>query len=114
MKFKKEFPEERRIQESNKILSKYPTRIPIIVEKSDNCELSDISKKKYLVPKDLNLQQFVYIIRKRINIDSSKALFVTIDNSLSPASLTLGEIYDTKKDNDGFLYVIYSSENTFG
>ena len=84
MKFKKEFSEERRIQESNKILSKYPSRIPIIVEKSDNCELSDISKK-YLVPKDLKLQQFVYIIRKRIHIDSSKALFVTIDNSLSPA-----------------------------
>ena len=114
MTFKNEYSEERRIQESNKIVTKYPTRIPIIVEKSENCDLTDISKKKYLVPKELSLQQFMYIIRKRIRLDPSKALFVTINNSLSPASLTLGEIYNDKKDKDGFLYITYTSENTFG
>tara|TARA_B100001093_G_C26602280_1_gene916445 strand:+ start:571 stop:915 length:345 start_codon:yes stop_codon:yes gene_type:complete len=114
MKFKGDYSENIRIQESNKILIKYPTRIPIIVERSDNCELNDIKKKKYLVPKDLTLQQFIFIIRKKIQLDPSQALFVMVNNKLSPASLNFGEIYEKDKDNDGFLYITYTSENTFG
>lgn len=29
-------------------------------------------------------------------------------------SLTMGQLYDKEKDQDGFLYVAYSGENTFG
>lgn len=29
-------------------------------------------------------------------------------------SLTMGQLYDKEKDEDGFLYVAYSGENTFG
>lgn len=114
MGFKEDYTEEMRIQESNKIITKYPTRIPIIVERSEKCDLIDIKKKKYLVPKDLTLQQFIFIIRKRIKLESSQALFIMVNNTLSPASLNLGEIYEKQKDKDGFLYITYSSENTFG
>ena len=114
MSFKEDYTEEMRIQESNKIITKYPTRIPIIVEKSEKSDLIDIKKKKYLVPKDLTLQQFIFIIRKRIKLESSQALFVMINNTLSPATLNLGEIYEKQKDKDGYLYITYSSENTFG
>ena len=96
MKFKETYSEEMRIQESNKILIKYPSRIPIIIEKSDNCDLIKINKTKFLVPKDLTLQQFVFIIRKKINLDSSQALFVMVNNTLSPATLQLGDIYNEK------------------
>ena len=35
--------------------------------------------------------------------------------SLIPCcSLTMGQLYDKEKDEDGFLYVAYSGENTFG
>ena len=33
---------------------------------------------------------------------------------MAPASQTVGELYDNQKDEDGFLYVVYTSENTFG
>ena len=66
MKFKDNHCLEDRISESSKIMNKYPSRIPIIVEKSDKCMFDDIDKFKYLVPKDLKMNQFVYIIRKRI------------------------------------------------
>tara|TARA_Y100001970_G_C14142137_1_gene807761 strand:- start:942 stop:1286 length:345 start_codon:yes stop_codon:yes gene_type:complete len=114
MKFKENYSEHMRIQESNKILIKYPTRIPIILEKSDNCILNDITKKKYLVPKDLTLQQFIFIIRKKINLDPSQALFIMVNNKLCPASLNIGDVYEKDKDKDGFLYITYTSENTFG
>ena len=29
-------------------------------------------------------------------------------------SATMGSIYDEHKDEDGFLYIAYSGENTFG
>ena len=105
---------EERMKESQKILLKYPTRIPIIVEKCEKCLLTNIDKKKYLVPKELTLGQFVYIIRKRIKLDPNQALFVLINNSLQPTNRLLEDIYSDSKDEDGYLYIVYSSENTFG
>lgn len=32
----------------------------------------------------------------------------------SLSSLTMGQLYEKEKDEDGFLYVAYSGENTFG
>jgi GABA(A) receptor-associated protein len=70
MKFKKDNNLKLRISESDKILKKYPNRVPIIIERGDKCILNDIDKTKYLVPKDLNMNQFIYIIRKRIKLDN--------------------------------------------
>ena len=114
MSFKKTTTFEERLSESKKIRSKYPKRIPIIVEKSKKCELNNIDKNKYLAPDDINLNQFIYIIRQRIHLESSKSLFILIENKLCPGNSSLSEIYNDNKNEDGFLYVIYTSENTFG
>lgn len=84
--------------------------------------------------------QFVYVVRKRIKLSAEKAIFVFVTNMLPPtgesdfyvefcpinilnslimcfifdtASL-MSAIYDEYKDEDGFLYMTYSGENTFG
>ncbi len=114
MGFKDNFNEESRIHESNKIILRYPTRIPVIVEKQKNCSFKGINKNKYLVPKDMCMNQFIFIIRKRIQLEASQSLFVMINNQLSPSNIPLGEIYEKQKDKDGFLYMTYTSENTFG
>lgn len=114
MRFKEDHKVENRMNESKKILLKYPNRIPIIVEKSDNCSLPDISKKKYLVPNDMSMCQFLYVVRKRIQLEPSKSLFIMINNHLVPSAKSLGVIYEDDKDDDGFLYMVYSAENTFG
>ena len=114
MSFKDEYTFEERQCESNKIMKKYPSRIPVIVEKSKDCQLRIIDKKKYLVPKDLNMNQFIYIIRKKIELEKSQALFFMINNQLCPSNISIGELYEKNKDQDGFLYIIYTSENTFG
>ncbi|MBI51624.1 MAG: hypothetical protein CL779_00195 [Chloroflexi bacterium] len=112
--FKKSISYEKRLNESTKIRQVYPNRVPIIVEKYDTCELPDIDKCKYLVPKDMTFGQFMYIIRKRIHLDSKQALFVTINNCLISSSENVDNIYNEHRDEDGFLYVVYTSENTFG
>jgi len=112
--FKIKKTETERIHESAKILEKYPNRLPVIVEKSKKSDINNIDKNKFLVPSDMTLCQFLYIIRKRIKIDSSKALFFFVNDTLCNNASVLSEIYNTYKDNDGFLYIEYSSENTFG
>lgn len=114
MSYKELVDIEKRKLESARILKKYPDRIPVIVTKTTKCSLPDIDKQKFLVPHTMTLGQFVYIIRKRIKLDSSKALFVMINNNLFTTSHPMSELYENEKEEDGFLYVVYSSENTFG
>ncbi|KVH99145.1 Autophagy protein Atg8 ubiquitin-like protein [Cynara cardunculus var. scolymus] len=52
---------------------------------------------RYLVPADLTVGQFVYVVRKRIKLTAM-----------------MSAIYEENKDEDGFLYMTYSGENTFG
>jgi GABA(A) receptor-associated protein len=62
--FKSEHSFDKRKLESARIRAKYPDRIPVICEKATKSNLEDIDKKKYLVPSDLTVGQFVYVIRK--------------------------------------------------
>ena len=100
--------------EAQRIRTKYADRIPVICEKDERSDIPDIDKKKYLVPQDLTVGQFVYVIRKRIKLPSEKAIFIFINNVLPPTAALMSKIYAEHKDEDGFLYVQYSGENTFG
>ncbi|CEQ43153.1 SPOSA6832_05058 [Sporobolomyces salmonicolor] len=86
----------------------------VICEKADKTDIPAIDKKKYLVPADLTVGQFVYVIRKRIKLAPEKAIFIFVDEVLPPTAALMSSIYDEHKDEDGFLYVTYSGENTFG
>uniref|UniRef100_A0A8D1T8B1 Gamma-aminobutyric acid receptor-associated protein-like 2 n=2 Tax=Sus scrofa TaxID=9823 RepID=A0A8D1T8B1_PIG len=105
---------EHRCVESAKIRAKYPDRVPVIVEKVSGSQIVDIDKRKYLVPSDITVAQFMWIIRKRIQLPSEKAIFLFVDKTVPQSSLTMGQLYEKEKDEDGFLYVAYSGENTFG
>ena len=116
--FKDEIPFAMRKEEASRIVSKYPDRIPIIIERSEDCssDIPVVDKKKYLVPNDITTGQFTYIIRKRIELEPEKAIFLFVGEefSIPPSSSLISEIYNNFKDEDGFLYFTYSGENTFG
>ncbi len=113
--FKKDYTFDERLTESSRVISKYPDRVPIICEKSSHKNLEDIDKKKYLVPSDLTMGQFVYVIRKRLKLKAEESLFLFINNSvLASTSEIIGDAYYKYKDPDGFLYINYAKENVFG
>lgn len=103
----------KRQKEADKILSLYPDRIPVICERSDD-NIPDIDKKKYLVPHDLTMGQFAFVIRKRIRLSPEKVLFVYVKNKLVPLTFPIKTLYDNYKNLDGFLYITYAGENVFG
>jgi len=82
--FKEEHPLEKRKSEAERIRAKYPDRVPVICEKADRSDIPDIDKKKYLVPADLTVGQFHYVIRKRIQLAPEKALFLFCSNTIPP------------------------------
>jgi GABA(A) receptor-associated protein len=104
-----------RLFETKRILEKYPDRVPVICEKCKyHRDLPDIDKNKYLVPCDMSLGQFMYVIRKRMPLLSEEALFFIIGNTISSSSLSMAQLYEYHKDPDGYLYIQYTKENTFG
>lgn len=111
--FKESKSFEERHAEAERMLLRFPERVPIIVERG-NCSITDIDKKKFLVPKDLSIGQFMHVIRKRIKLDSSTAIYLFVNNTLPKSSDLIITEYENKKDKDGFLYVTYSGESTFG
>ena len=109
--------QERKIPSKDKIkvlliLSGIKSLDIILLRWIDNIDY--INKNKYLVPIDLTLGQFVFVIRRRLKLDPSKAIFLFIGNIIPPTASLMMTLYDEYKDNDGFLYIKYSGENTFG
>jgi GABA(A) receptor-associated protein len=105
---------DKRRNEAIRILSKYPNRIPIICKKAKNQDLPPINKNKYLVARDLTIGQFICVIRNRIKLPSQIAIFLLINGHIPASASMISELYDNYKDEDGFLYIEYCQENTFG
>ena len=113
--FKKEKNLEERKQEYNRISNKYPDLIPVICERMNGSTIPESQRRKYLVPSDITMGQFKYVIRKRINLLPDQALFVFINQSiLAPTNTLVKDVHREHADEDGFLYMVYSGESTFG
>lgn len=114
--FKKEKTLDQRKCECERVRSKYPDLIPVICERYHGSKmLPQSTRRKYLVPPDITVGQFQYVIRKRIQLAPDQALFVFVnDTVMCPTMSTLSEMFKMHKNEDGFLYMIYSGESTFG
>jgi GABA(A) receptor-associated protein len=117
--YKNTFPLEERKQKSFKMTSLYPDRIPVIVEMSQSSAnytsyINASHKVKYLVPSDITMGQFIKILRDKIKLESSTALFFFINNKIFPITSSIGNIYKEHADEDGFLYIEFCEESTFG
>ena len=122
--FRKQYSFEERYAEAHRVMHKYPNRIPVICERDQrDSNLPPDNKIKFLIPLDMTVGQFVYVIRQRVKLPPETAIFMFItkekkDGSvisiLAPTSQVFDNVYFDCKDRDGFLYVKISGEHTFG
>lgn len=111
----KNIPFERRRAESISIMTKYPGRIPIIVQMGRGAkDVPPLDKNKFLAPMNMTMGQFIYTVRRRINLTAEKALFIFCGDALPTTATQISELYQSFADTDGFLYMTYTSESTFG
>nr|Q6H6P0.2 RecName: Full=Putative autophagy-related protein 8E; AltName: Full=Autophagy-related ubiquitin-like modifier ATG8E [Oryza sativa Japonica Group] len=53
--------------------------------------------------------------KRKLHLPPGTALFVFVNNTLPQTAQLMGSVYESYKDEgDGFLYLCYSSEKTFG
>ncbi|KAK9202035.1 hypothetical protein WN944_017244 [Citrus x changshan-huyou] len=69
---------------------------------------------RFLVPRDMSVGQFIHILSSRLHLTPGKALFVFVKDTLPQTATLMDSVYESFKDEDGFLYMCYSSEKTFG
>ena len=105
---------EDRIKETQNVKSKYPNRIPVILESSD----LKLKKNKFLIPSDLTVGGFLLHIRKYIPKNESQGIFLFIgENSKVYGS---GNLFsEIVKEfgvigKDGFLKILVRVESVFG
>ena len=93
------------------VLHKYPDRVPVIVDDESDFH---IDRRKYLIPRDMTLGNFVSYIRKRVKIKGSDAMFIIIGDILPPISSTFETLYTAHSSEDKLLHIVLKKENTFG
>jgi GABA(A) receptor-associated protein len=97
------------------ILKQHADRIPVVVECSEQLQsIHPLKKNKFIVPYELSLSQFMFVIRKHMKLEQTHAIFVFINNKLHPSTSMMGELYAIEKDEDGFMYLNVFQESTFG
>lgn len=115
--FKERKSHAERVQESRSIRKRYPLKVPVIVERlKGEKQLPLLEKVKFLVPEDMCISQFMFVVRSRmLTLSPSQSLHFIINSSQVPSmQLTMGEVYGRFADEDGFLYLRYAATAMFG
>lgn len=113
--YRKNVPFDERKLKASIILKQHSDRIPVVVECSEQLQsMHPLKKNKFIVPFELTLAQFIFVIRKHMKLDPSYAIFVFINNKLHPSTAIMGDLYAGQKNEDGFMYLDVFQESTFG
>lgn len=101
----------------NSLMAKFPDKIPVILEKSKTDKyLPKMEKTKLLLSYEMTISNILQLLKKNINITQNTAVYIMVSNKniMLSGSQNISSIYNQHKNNDGFLYLEYCTENVFG
>lgn len=112
-----DIPLPERLVRTNRLLYKYPQRIPIIIDRFKSGD-PEVKQHKFLLESSMIMSQFVYLLRKQLsnNLGPEHALFLFDKKTYSTLNMsaTIGELHKHIVDPDGCIHLVYSLEATFG
>ena len=121
-------PLEKRQEESQRIRKRYPDRVPVLTkeiksrfhftwkkeEASNDLAQPQKEHRKFLVPNDFTLGQFMFTFRKKTKLQPEEAIVFSVRSNLLNPSMLMSQIYKEYRDQDGFLYMTWQRESVFG
>ncbi|KAG4085831.1 autophagy 8 [Neocallimastix lanati (nom. inval.)] len=105
---------EERKREASQIKKKYPYSILCVVEKDKKANIKGFKCKKILVPFHFEILQLQWVIRHELKLKKQESILFFVNNILLSGFRDINSVYDQYRDEDGFLYIVYTNENTFG
>ncbi|XP_058389871.1 microtubule-associated proteins 1A/1B light chain 3C-like [Diceros bicornis minor] len=104
------------LEEVAGIRVKFPGKIPVVVERYPREQvLPSLDKTKFLVPQELTMTQFLGVVQSRMVLGATAAVYLLVNSrNMVSMSVTMAEIYRDYRDEDGFLYLTYASQEVFG
>jgi microtubule-associated protein 1 light chain len=106
---------EERAKDAANIKEQHPDKIPVIVERSTTEKtLPILDKTKFLVPGHVTVTELIRVLRRRLQLAPGQAFFLLSNRGLPPGTQTLAELWDSDHDEDGFMYLFYAAQETFG
>ena len=93
------------------IKEKYPDKVPIVVFTNDTIE---IDRRKYLVEESFLFSELMTLFRRRISgMNEAEGLYMFVGDKqkLVPLSKRVCDVFD---ENDKYLKITLTKENTFG
>ena len=124
IRFSERYTFEQRCTQSAKIRLQYPDHVLLIVEAAPttnganktNVEIVNQNiKTKYIVPNEHTVGRFLASFRKNVVLSENQAIYLlTLVNTTPALNMTMSQLDQKYRSEDGFLYLIYTAENTFG
>lgn len=103
-----------RREEAKRMMEKYPERYPVVIECAEGSGVKKLEMEKYMVPHHFTVGQFLVVLRKKISLAPDKAIYLYTGGVIPETSQLMSQLYQDKAEDDGFLYMTYASESTFG
>ncbi len=102
-----------------RVRTKYPAHIPVIMRPHESFSLEKPIPEKYLIPHDATFGQLMITLRERIQVGKEFALFLFVEDenhalTLETCSKLMSQVHKEHAHSDQFVYVRFASENTFG
>lgn len=123
IRFKEKHSLEQRRKQFEKVMTVAPreNRFPIIFEPSEGSRFdkTNFSYIKILCASHMTMGGLQVVLRKRLHkLQQSEAIYFLIgqdSKSMCCTNEMIGDVYEQFKDpEDGFLYITFAPENTFG
>lgn len=105
-----------RAQDAAEVRTQQPNKVPVVIERFEGEKyLPLLDRCKFLVPDHITVAELMQIVRRRLHLHPDQSFFLLInEKSMVSNSTTMNVLYQQEADQDGFLYVVYTSQPSFG